>query len=41
MSNTPELSGCVEVQKLLTLRMKSLEKATAYAVREEEYEHEL
>jgi four helix bundle protein len=35
------LSGCVEVQKLLTLRMKSLEKTTGYAVREEEYEYEL
>jgi four helix bundle protein len=34
-------SGCMEVQKLLTLRMKSLEKATAYAVREEESEYEL
>jgi four helix bundle protein len=35
------LSGCVEVQKLLTLRMKSLEEATAHAVREEESAYEL
>jgi four helix bundle protein len=43
---TPEkaealLAGCVEVQKLLTLRMKSLEKGAAHAVREEECEYEL
>jgi four helix bundle protein len=35
------LSGCTEVQKLLTLRMKSLEQGTVRAVREEEYEYEV
>jgi four helix bundle protein len=34
------LTGCVEVQKLLTLRMKSLE-GKASAIREEHHEYEL
>ena len=35
------LDSCAEVEKLLTLRMKSLEQATAHAVREETCEYEL
>ena len=42
---TPEravslLKSCAEVQKLLTLRMKSLGEGKTYAVREEPYEYE-
>jgi four helix bundle protein len=35
------LSSCVEVEKILTLRMKSLEEGKVQAVREEQYEYEL
>jgi four helix bundle protein len=35
------LCGCVEVEKLLTLRMKSLEEATAHTIREEESQYGL
>jgi four helix bundle protein len=35
------LSSCVEVQKLLTLRMKSLEQVKASAIHEEQLDYEL
>jgi four helix bundle protein len=35
------LATCAEVEKLLTLRMKSLEQVTAHTVREETCEYEL